>query len=212
MCLTFEVCSLAFCELQIQKPGAKLLGTSFARQLLPLAGFTAGTYWFAIEVTHHNSYRRRSLFRTCLPTYKLKLLPLWLGFYTCGCVFILCWAGMAERLGCWLDDREFTVSEFSLVSIASRHSLGLTRLPMQWIPGGSSPGVKQPGNEADHAPQSSSTSTPQYACIIKYRNNLYRCALCALSYSLSHWYSAFFVGVPSDVISHHLCTPKVVGL
>jgi hypothetical protein len=40
----------------------------------PLLWFTASTYRFAIEVTHHNSYRSRSLFRTCLPTYKLKAL------------------------------------------------------------------------------------------------------------------------------------------
>jgi hypothetical protein len=51
---------------------------------------------------------------------------------------------------------------------ASRTDLGPTQLPIQWVPGALSLGVKRPGREADHSPLSSAevknawsyTSTP----------------------------------------------------
>jgi hypothetical protein len=39
---------------------------------------------------------------------------------------------------------------------ASRTALGLTQPPIQWVPGALTLGVKRPGREADHLPQSSS--------------------------------------------------------
>jgi hypothetical protein len=47
-----------------------------------------------------------------------------------------------------------TMVEFFLFAIA-RPSLGLTQLPIQWVPGALIPGVKWPGREAHHSPQSS---------------------------------------------------------
>jgi hypothetical protein len=38
---------------------------------------------------------------------------------------------------------------------ASRTALGLTQPPIQWVLGALSLGVKRPGREADHSPQSS---------------------------------------------------------
>jgi hypothetical protein len=40
-------------------------------------------------------------------------------------------------------------------SMASRPALGSTQSPIQWEPGAFSPGVKQPGREADHSPATS---------------------------------------------------------
>jgi hypothetical protein len=39
--------------------------------------------------------------------------------------------------------------------ISFRPALGPTQSPIQWVPGALSPGVKQPGLEADHSPPSS---------------------------------------------------------
>jgi hypothetical protein len=39
-----------------------------------------------------------------------------------------------------------------LYSTSSRPALGSTQLPMQWVPGAFSSGVKRPGREADHSP------------------------------------------------------------
>jgi hypothetical protein len=44
-----------------------------------------------------------------------------------------------------------------LFSTSSRPALGLTQPPIQWVPGALSPGVKQPGCEADHSPPTSET-------------------------------------------------------
>jgi hypothetical protein len=57
-----------------------------------------------------------------------------------------------------------------LFSTASKPALGLTQLPIQWVPEALSPGVKRPGREANHSPPSngevknrwSYTSTPFY--------------------------------------------------
>jgi hypothetical protein len=42
-----------------------------------------------------------------------------------------------------------------LLTTASRTELGPTQPPIQWVPGAPSLGVKWPGREADHPPQSS---------------------------------------------------------
>jgi hypothetical protein len=42
-----------------------------------------------------------------------------------------------------------------LFATASRRALGPTQPPIQWVPGAFSPGVKQPGREANHSPPSS---------------------------------------------------------
>jgi hypothetical protein len=42
-----------------------------------------------------------------------------------------------------------------LFTIASRTALGPIQPPIQWVPGALSLGVKRPGREADHSPQSS---------------------------------------------------------
>jgi hypothetical protein len=39
-----------------------------------------------------------------------------------------------------------------LFATASRPALGPTPPPIQWVPGGTSPGIKQPGLKADHPP------------------------------------------------------------
>jgi hypothetical protein len=39
-----------------------------------------------------------------------------------------------------------------LLSTSSRPVLGLNQLPIQWVPGALSPGVKRPGRESDHSP------------------------------------------------------------
>jgi hypothetical protein len=43
---------------------------------------------------------------------------------------------------------------FSLPTTASRSALGPIQPPIQWVLGASSPGLKQPGREADHSPPS----------------------------------------------------------
>jgi len=58
---------------------------------------------------------------------------------------------------------------FFLLNTASRLALGPMKLPVQWVSGALSLGVKWPGREADHSPPSSAkvkdvwsyTSTPQ---------------------------------------------------
>jgi hypothetical protein len=40
------------------------------------------------------------------------------------------------------------------VTTASRPALGPTQLPIQWVPGALSLGVKRPGRETDHSPPS----------------------------------------------------------
>jgi hypothetical protein len=42
-----------------------------------------------------------------------------------------------------------------LFSKSSRPTLGPTQPPIQWVPGALSPGMKQPGREADHSPPTS---------------------------------------------------------
>jgi hypothetical protein len=42
----------------------------------------------------------------------------------------------------------------SLLSTASIPAVRSTQSSIQWVPGAISPGVKQPGNEADHSPPS----------------------------------------------------------
>jgi hypothetical protein len=71
----------------------------------------------------------------------------------------------------------------SLFTTASRPALGPTQLPIQWVPGVLSLGVKRPRREADHSLPSSAevknawsyTSTPQYVlmawCLVKHRDN-----------------------------------------
>jgi hypothetical protein len=66
-----------------------------------------------------------------------------------------------------------------LFSTMSRPALGPTQLPIQWVPGALTLGLKWPGCDADHSPPSSAeannvwsyTSTPQYIfmvwCLIK---------------------------------------------
>jgi hypothetical protein len=57
-------------------------------------------------------------------------------------------------LGYRLDDRGTRVRIF-LFTTASRTALGPTQLPIQWVPGALSMGVKRQGREADHSPPSS---------------------------------------------------------
>jgi hypothetical protein len=54
-----------------------------------------------------------------------------------------------------------------LLSAASRLALGPTQLPIQRVPGALSPGVKQPGREADHSPQTSAEVKKTWICIFK---------------------------------------------
>jgi hypothetical protein len=76
-------------------------------------------------------------------------------------------------VGCGLGDRGFEsryVLGIFLLTTASRQALGPIQPPIQWIPGALSLGVKRPGLEAVHSPQSSAevknawrhNSTPQY--------------------------------------------------
>jgi hypothetical protein len=63
-------------------------------------------------------------------------------------------------LGYGLDDRGSRVRfparlETFLFSTASRTDLGPIQLPIQWVPGALSLGVKWPGREADHSPPAS---------------------------------------------------------
>jgi hypothetical protein len=62
------------------------------------------------------------------------------------------------------------VKNFSLLQVFQTGS-GVHPPPIQWVPGDLSPGIKQPGREADHSPRTSAevkkmwiyTSTPPYA-------------------------------------------------
>jgi hypothetical protein len=55
--------------------------------------------------------------------------------------------------------------------MSSKPALGPAQIPVQWVPGTLSPGIKRPGREADHLPPASAeiknmwiyTSTPPYA-------------------------------------------------
>jgi len=70
-----------------------------------------------------------------------------------------------------------------LFTMTSRLVLGLTEPPVQWVPGVLSPGVKWPGNEADHSLPSNAkvknewsyTSTLPYVimalCVVKHRDS-----------------------------------------
>jgi hypothetical protein len=49
--------------------------------------------------------------------------------------------------------------EIYLIPTASRPALGPTQLPIQMVPGTSSPGVKRPAREADHSTPSSADVT-----------------------------------------------------
>jgi hypothetical protein len=55
------------------------------------------------------------------------------------------------------------------ISMSSRSAMGPTQPPIQWVPAAVSPGVKQPGREADYSPTSTEvkktwiyTSSPPY--------------------------------------------------
>jgi hypothetical protein len=76
------------------------------------------------------------------------------------------------------------VSRIFHFSVSSRPAMGLTQPPIQWVPGALSPGVKRPGREADHSPQTSAevkktwvyTSLPhtpswRSAYLVNYRGN-----------------------------------------
>jgi hypothetical protein len=75
-----------------------------------------------------------------------------------------------------LDDQEVRVRVPVGLRIfsASRSALGSTQLPIQWLPGVLSPGVKRPGREADHSPPASAEvkkmwiyiSTPPYTFMV----------------------------------------------
>jgi hypothetical protein len=59
-------------------------------------------------------------------------------------------------------------------SMSSRPALGFTQPPIQWVPGGLSPGVKLPGREADYSPPTTAevkkiciyTSTTPYDLLV----------------------------------------------
>jgi hypothetical protein len=74
-------------------------------------------------------------------------------------------------------------------STPSRPPLGPTQPPIKWVPGDLSPGVKQPGREADHSSPTSTkvkktwvyTSTPTYVfiaqCLISHAQGQLYCFL-----------------------------------
>jgi hypothetical protein len=90
-------------------------------------------------------------------------------------------------LGYGLDDRVFKSRQrlgIFLFTTASRTALGPTQLPIQWLPGALSLGVKRPGREVDRSPPSSaevkkfvelylhSPSTPSWrSAQLKHRDN-----------------------------------------
>jgi hypothetical protein len=66
------------------------------------------------------------------------------------------------ELGYRPDDRGFRVRfpaggglGIFILTTASRTALGTTQIPIQWVPGALSLGVKRPGYEADHSRPSS---------------------------------------------------------
>jgi hypothetical protein len=61
-------------------------------------------------------------------------------------------AGIA--IGDGLDDRDLIPGGDFIYFSAFRPPLGPTQLPIQWVPGSISPGVKRPWLEADHSPSS----------------------------------------------------------
>jgi hypothetical protein len=79
------------------------------------------------------------------------------------CIYIYIWSrdsvvGIATSYG--LDDRGVGVRipvgrRIFLFSKLSRPALSSTQLPIQWVPGTLSPGVKRPGLEVDHSPPTS---------------------------------------------------------
>jgi hypothetical protein len=82
----------------------------------------------------------------------------------------------------WFESRQWLA--IFIFTTVSRLALGPTQLPIQWVSGALSLGVKRPGREADHSPPYSTkiknawsyTSTPQYAfmawCSVKkHRDN-----------------------------------------
>lgn len=48
----------------------------------------------------------------------------------------------------------WTTKEMRFNSQHPKTSLGTNQPPIQWVSGAISPGVRQPGHEADHLPQS----------------------------------------------------------
>jgi hypothetical protein len=52
-----------------------------------------------------------------------------------------------------------------LFTTASRTDLGPTQPPIQWVTGGSFPGVKRPGRKSDHSPPSSAEGQ-ECLCVI----------------------------------------------
>jgi hypothetical protein len=75
-------------------------------------------------------------------------------------------------LGYGLDDRGSGVLGFDsrrglgifLFTTASRTAVGPTQLPIQWVPGALSLGVKRPGREADHSPHLVPRSKNEWSC------------------------------------------------
>jgi hypothetical protein len=65
-------------------------------------------------------------------------------------------AHSVETLGYGKDDRDSIPATgndgiFFLIAFAFRPPLGSIQLPIQWVPGAPTPGVKRPGFEADHS-------------------------------------------------------------
>jgi hypothetical protein len=65
--------------------------------------------------------------------------------------------------------------KYFLFSMLSRLALRPTEHPIQWVPGALSPGIKQPGREADHSPSTIAqvkmwiyTSAPPYTSMAQY--------------------------------------------
>jgi hypothetical protein len=78
----------------------------------------------------------------------------------------------------WLDIRQR--QEIFLYSTASRPALGPTKPSIQWVAGSLSPGVKQPGREADHSIPTSAEvknggATPQFP--IRLRGAVLNCLI-----------------------------------
>jgi hypothetical protein len=67
--------------------------------------------------------------------------------------------------------------DFILFASASRLALWSNQLPMKWVPEDLSPGVKRPGREADHTPQSSAEvkNAWNYASVPKYAQDTSSC-------------------------------------
>jgi len=81
--------------------------------------------------------------------------------------------------------------EFYLLPTASRPPLGLTKPPIQWVPGALSPGIKRSGREADHLPKSDTGV-----------KNAWRCAS-ILPYVFSSWWlSAEYVFIAWYFVKH----------